>query len=261
MSGSHVQVLDRSLDIIEQLSTSPHGLSIAELSASTGLPKSTVHRILSSYVDRNYIERNSETSIYSIGYKFVELASMYLNKLQLKTEAAPVMHEIAVLFSAISYLGVLDNNEVMYLERAEQFNNLRLYAQIGKREPVNCTALGKVLLSALPEDECERIVCQMPLRQLTPNSITTPERLLREISDARKNGYATDYGEHTEGSSCVAVPIYDYTGTIIAAMSVSGYALLETYHLSYIAEKMQEFGRKVSMRMGHISSNSKLPST
>lgn len=259
MSGSHVQVLDRSLDIIEQLATSAHGLSIAELSASTGLPKSTVHRILSSYVDRHYIERNSETSIYSIGYKFVELASMYLNKLQLKTEAAPIMHEITVLFNAISYLGVLDHGEVMYLERAEQFNNLRLYAQIGKREPVNCTALGKVLLSSLPEQDCERFVRQMEFRRLTANSITSPERLLREVADARRNGFATDRGEHTEGSSCVAVPIYDYTGTIVAAMSVSGYALLETYDLAYITAKMQEYGGKVSTKMGYTCIAPKTP--
>ena len=164
------------------------------------------------------------------------------------------MHEVTVLFNAISYLGVLDNGEVMYLERAEQYNSLRLYTQIGKREPVYCTALGKVLLSAMPEQECERFVRQMHFPRLTPTTITSADKLLQEVAEARKNGFAIDNGEHTEGTSCVTVPIYDYTGAIIAAMSVSGYALLETHDLQYVASKMKEFGQKASARLGYSNS-------
>ena len=153
MANSSVQVIDKGLDLIELLATSEQGMSLAELCAATGLPKSTVHRILSTYAERHYIEKDKESNLYCLGHKFVEISSLFLNKIILKTEAAPIMHELAATFQCTSYLGILEQHEVMYLEKAEQFNSLRLYAHIGKREPVHCTALGKVLSAALPEDE------------------------------------------------------------------------------------------------------------
>ena len=150
LGATNVQVLDRGLDLIELLATAEHGMTISELVAATGLPKSTVHRILATFTNRHYVEKNEETSVYSLGYKFVELASLYLNKIVLKTEAEPIMHTLAQILHATTYLGVLENNEVMYLQKTEQRNSLRLYTSIGKREPLYCTALGKVLLASLP---------------------------------------------------------------------------------------------------------------
>ena len=250
MASSNVQVLDRALDLVELLATSESGMSIAELSARTGLPKSTVHRILSSYADRHYVEKNEETSIYFLGHKFVELASLYLNKIVLKTEAAPIMHELATRFNATSYLGVLENNEVMYLERAEQFNSLRLYTQIGKREPLHCTALGKVLMSALPEEEFERKAKNLPYTRYTDRTLTRYEDYAKEVAVVRHNGYALDRGEHGEGSSCLAVPIYDYTRNVIAAMSISGYGLLDNYPEEVLYDSMREAAAELSTRMG-----------
>ena len=95
LGATNVQVLDRGLDLIELLATAEHGMTISELVAATGLPKSTVHRILATFTNRHYVEKNEETSVYSLGYKFVELASLYLNKIVLKTEAEPIMHTLA----------------------------------------------------------------------------------------------------------------------------------------------------------------------
>ena len=254
MAASPVQVLDRSLDLVELLATSESGMSIAELSAKTGLPKSTVHRILSSYTERHYVEKNEETSIYFLGHKFVELASIYLNKIVLKTEAAPIMHEVATRFNATSYLGVLENNEVMYLERAEQFNSLRLYTQIGKREPIYCTALGKVLMASLPNAEFEHIAKHLTYKPYTSSSVTTYEDFVKEVDLARRNGYATDRGEHTEGSSCLAVPIYDYTRKVMAALSISGHGLLDNFSELEVYEIMQEAATELSTRMGYTKS-------
>lgn len=248
---SRVQVLDRALDLIELLATSENGLSIAELSATTGLPKSTIHRILSTYAERHYVEKNEETSIYALGHKFVEVASLYLNKIELKTEAAPIMHQMATTFDAVAYLAVLDNNEVMYLERAEQFNSLRLYTQIGKREPLYCTGLGKVLLAALPEQECERITSQLSFKPYTDNTIREEAELLRQVAEVRVRGYALDHGEHVADCQCLAVPIYDYTRKVMAAMSISGHNLLGNHSEEFIYEKMHEAAMELSHRMGY----------
>lgn len=251
LSGSHVQVLDRGLDLIELLATAESGMSISELVAATGLPKSTVHRILATFVSRHYVEKNEETSIYSLGYKFVELTSLYLNKVVLKTEAEPIMHSLAQMFRATTYLGVLESNEVMYLQKTEPRNSLRLYTSIGKREPLYCTALGKVLLAALPEREFRHVAQQLPYEPYTPHSITCFEELEREVQLARQRGYATDRGEHTADSSCLAVPIYDYTRGVMAAMSISGHGLLDRYEERYVFGKMQEAALELSHRMGY----------
>ena len=142
------------------------------------------------------VEKDEETSVYSLGYKFVELASLYLNKIVLKTEAEPIMHTLAQILHATTYLGVLENNEVMYLQKTEQRNSLRLYTSIGKREPLYCTALGKVLLASLPLKEFEHVAQQLSYEPYTPNSITNYEDLAREVALVRKRGYATDRGEH-----------------------------------------------------------------
>lgn len=252
MNNSRVQVLNRALDLIELLATSENGLSIAELSAVTDLPKSTIHRILTTYAERHYIEKDEETCIYSLGYKFVEIASIYLNKIVLKTEATPIMHEMATIFDAISYLGVLENNEVMYLERVEKVNTLRLYTQIGKREPLHCTALGKILMAALPDEQFEHIAHQLTYTAFTPNTITNYEDYKKEILEVRQKGYAVDRGEHVVTDNCLAVPIYDYTGKVMAAMSISGRDLFLTHKIPDILGPMTEASQKLSQRMGYI---------
>lgn len=255
MAGQSVQVIERGLDLIELLATSEYGMSISELCQKTGLPKSTVHRILSTYADRHYVEKNEESSVYCLGHKFVEIASLFLNKIILKTEAAPIMHELAVEFQCVSYLGILEQNEVMYLERAEQFNSLRLYAQIGKREPVYCTALGKVLSAALPENEFMHMTRHLSYIPYTPSSVKNFDEFVKEVEFARINGYAVDREEHTMGSCCLAVPIYDYTRKVMAAMSISGPALLSNYNEDYLAARMKDAAMTLSKRVGYTIPN------
>lgn len=251
MKNSQVQVINKAFDIIEQLATSESGLSLSEITEQTGYPKSTVHRLLATLIARHYIEKDESDSVYYLGLKFVEIASLYLNKIDLTTEAAPIMHTLATRFNATSYLGVLENNEVRYLEKIEKFNSLRLYTSIGKREPVYCTALGKVLLASLPKDECARIGESLIFEKLTPNTKMSYDELLLDIDFARQNGFALDNGEHTFGSSCVAVPIRDYTGNVIAAISLSGPGLIQENKVETLFKELQASATSLSERIGY----------
>ncbi len=255
MENLHVQVLDRAFNIVEQLATSESGLRIAELSKRTGLSKSTVHRILQTLSDRHYIVKDIETSAYTLGYKFVEIASIYLNAINLRTEAAPFMHEMASCFSATAYLGIFENGEVMYLERVEKVNSLRLYKEIGKREPVYCTGLGKVLLSGFSKEQFEIIAKSIHYHPFTPYTKTSFDELEQEVEFVKKHGYALDRYEHSKEHSCFAVPIYDYTNKIMAAMSVAAPQLLENYSVSFLQEKMCGAAATLSKRMGYNRQN------
>jgi Transcriptional regulator len=254
MQNSSIQVINKAADIIEQLATSENGLRLSEITDRTGLPKSTVHRILATLIDRHYIEKDESDSVYYLGLKFVEIASLYLNKIDLTTEATPIMHSLASRFDATCYLAILEDNEVRYLEKIEKFNSLRLYTSIGKREPVHCTALGKVLLASLPKSECDRIGESLVYNKLTPNTKTSYQELLLDIEFARKNDFAIDNGEHTFGSSCVAVPIRDYTGKVIAAMSLSGPGLIQTNKMDILSRELQKSAEILSERIGYKAS-------
>ncbi len=251
MTAPVIQVIDRAFEIIEQLSTSEVGLSITELSRRTNLPKSTVFRILNSLTERHYVLKNEQSNLYQLGYKFVEISSIYLNKIELKTEAVPIMRQLATTFSAICYLGVLEKKEVVYLEKIETMNSLRLYSQIGKREPLHCTGLGKVLLSKLTPAEFDRLGKSLDLVKFTPKTITNFEELQREVTLVRNQGYAVDNGEQVENNYCLAVPIYDYTRKAIAAMSISKIDLFKSYKIDVILPKMLEASEKLSRKMGY----------
>lgn len=253
MASSSIQVIDRSLDIIDLLAIAEHGMSIAEISAATQLPKSTVHRILSTLVERQYIEKDESTSVYCLGYRFLEISSLFLNKINLKTEALPIMHELSSYFNSIVYLGVMEGTEVVYLEKVDPFSSLRLYAQIGKREPIYCTALGKVLTAALPEDQFESLSRRLSFIPFTSYTVRNLDEFSSEVRKVKERGYATDIGEHTQGSCCVAVPIYDYTRQVMAAMSISGAGLFQNHSEAELAEKLKEAGAELSRRMGYTS--------
>ena len=253
MSPAPVQVLDRAIELLELLATSENGMTLAELSSKTDLPKSTIHRILATYTKHHYIEKCGDNSTYYLGYKFVQLASLYLNQIVLTTEAASVMQRVATRFNATSYLGVFENNEVVYLGQAEQINSLRLYTQIGKREPVHCTALGKVLMSAFPEPVFRQIAQNLSYRKYTENTISSYEAYTQEVAQVREKGYAVDYAEHTPNSCCLAVPVYDYTQKVIAAMSVSGSNLLRDYDEALVYQTLSEAAFDLSKRMGYTA--------
>lgn len=251
MEAKQIQVINRALDIIEQLSTSKSGLNLKELSRRTDLPKSTIFRILNTFASRHYIQKNEESGQYLLGYKFVEIASVYLSSIMLRTESEPVMHQIASHFQASCYLGIYENDEVMYLERVDPYNNIRLYTQIGKRAPLYCTSLGKVLLSGLSSETFEKVLKRLNFERKTANTITDPDELRREIEFVRLNRYATDHTEHEVTDYCLGVPIYDYTGKIIAALSVSSDKLFESFKIEEIVQRMTTAAEIISQRMGY----------
>lgn len=252
-NSKRVQVIDRTLDIIEQLAITDGPLSITELSKRALLPKSTVHRILSMLTSRHYVEKDTETNGYMLGYKVVQIASCYLNKIMLCTEAAPFMHQLASAFDAISYLAVLENTEVMYLQKIEKVSSIHQYACIGKREPLYCTALGKVLLSGLPEDEREQVIRQITFKKFTPATIISKDDLTTEVKLASVDGYAVDKGEHLSNNFCLAAPIFDYSRRMIAAISVSGEYIFGLYPKAIVQQKVTNAAYLISQKMGYTS--------
>jgi DNA-binding IclR family transcriptional regulator len=226
-SGKGVQSIDRVLDIIEALSTEQRGLGVTELAQRVGLHKSTVHRLLSVLAQRGYAEKRPGGG-YQIGLKLIETVSCYINSLELQTEARPYVAQIASELGLTAHLGVLEGDQVVYIERMDVFSGVKLYSQIGLRVPAYCSSLGKCLLSGFGRADLKRVLSGCGFTSFTPNTLASFEALYEELKQVRVRGFAVDNLEYSLNNRCVGAPIFDYRGEIIAAVSASGPPMILT---------------------------------
>ncbi|MBP7176426.1 MAG: IclR family transcriptional regulator [Thermoclostridium sp.] len=222
MKEQSVQSLDRTLDIIELLATSPQGMGVTEIGLQLQLHKSTVHRLVTALARRGYIEKDQKTGLYQIGLKFIEISSHHLHQLELKTEAAPLMRHLAEMTGQITHLAILDETDVVYIEKVDVVQSLRLYSHIGRRIPVYCSALGKVLLSGQDVSRQKQTIQSIIFTPFTENTVQDPEIFFSELQRTTQRGWAVDNEEHESGIRCIAAPVKDFTRKVIAAISVSG---------------------------------------
>jgi IclR family KDG regulon transcriptional repressor len=253
MTDQKVQTLDRTLDLLEQLATAKGGLGVTELGEAIGLHKSTVHRLLAALAARGYVEKDPKTSTYKLGLKLIEICGLFLKKLELKTEALPFMHRLAEREGQPVHLAILDGVEVIYIEKVEPVNTIRMYSQIGRRVPVFCSAIGKVLLSGLDPEQLTKVVDGLVFKKLTAATLTDPAALTAAVQMVGRQGWAVDNEEHEPGIRCIAAPVYDYTAKIIAAISISGdKRALSPGRDPEIAVEVMETARAISKRMGYV---------
>lgn len=216
-----VQTLDRAFDILELLSRQPNGLPLTEVAARLGLNKSTVHRILASLRKRGYVEQRAGSKAYRLGLEFIEISSLYLNNLELKTEAQDSLHKLSRQADQTVFMAIMQDRHVVYIDKIESYQSLRRYKIIGQRRPLHCTSLGKALLSGLADRDIARLYENREFERLTDKTIGDVQTLLKEIELTRKRGWAFDDEENELGTICVGAPVYDYRNTVVAAVSVA----------------------------------------
>lgn len=253
MPEPSLQTVDRALSLLELLARHRDGLRPVDLAGLMDLNKVTIHRLLSTLAQRGFIERDSSGHRWLLGLKMIELSSLRLNSLELKTEAQPILRRLIEQTGQAAHLAIRDRTEIVYIEKMETVYSMRMYSQIGKRSPAFSTALGKVMLSALPDDELADLLEPAHLRALTPGTITDKAALIEEIRHVRQQGYALDREENEPGVSCLAAPVFDYRGQVIAAISTAGDRrdyLDDPNHL--MIQHVKEAARQISRRMGYV---------
>ena len=243
-----VQSLERAIMLLEELARHQDGCGITYLSSLTGLHKSTVHRILNTLAVKGYIEKNAETEKYSLGMKFLYLSSAILDQMDIRKIAKPLLEELCSKTGEVVHLSIMDDGEAVYIDKVENpHKSIRMYSQIGKRVPLHCTGVGKILIAWLPDKDVEAILEKHGMEPFTPYTITDIEKMKEHLKMIRKMGYAFDEMEHEEGIRCVAAPIYDIKGKVIASVSVSGPVLHVT------KERMPELIKEVIKTAEEIS--------
>jgi len=210
-------MLDRAADILDCFIPSGEAFRLSELSARSGLPKPTVHRLAADLVRLGWLERSGPH--YRLGAKLFELGSLVPHRLDLREAALPFLQDLFEATRETVHLGVREGLEIVYLERIHGHEALRLPSRIGGSLPLSCTGVGKALLAFSGPELTEELLSQ-PLPSLTPHSITDPARLRTALEKTQVSGLAYEEQEAALGVSCIAAPVFD-GGTAVAALSVA----------------------------------------
>ncbi len=225
----------------------------SELVQQLKLTRSNVHRLLSTLEQVGYVEK-SDDSRYRLSCKMFMLGSNILKRNQLSDVAHPFMFRLAELTQENVNLAVMYEQKVLYIKKIESPHYLKLDQPIGKTDPLHCTALGKVLMSGLTDEELEKFCGSTELSSYTKNTITNPKKLIRVIQEVRKKGYAIDLQEVMEGVHCISAPVRDHTNKVIAAVSISSPAFrLTKEKLGEMKVPLIETCSEISKKMGYIS--------
>ncbi|WP_214879292.1 MULTISPECIES: IclR family transcriptional regulator [unclassified Exiguobacterium] len=253
---SNVQSLERALTILNKLSEYPEGLKISQLTEHLDLSKSTIHRLLTTLSSMNYITKNPETSQYKLGMQILFLSRNILNNNEIINAAKPFIQKLSKSINETVHLCIEDRGEVIYIDKIESNQIIRMFSRIGSRGPMYCTAVGKVLLSGMETDLFEENIEKINFIPRTPNTITTAQALRDEITKVKNQKYALDNIENEEGIRCIAAPIYNFKGEIVASFSVSGPSnriTMEVINSTLITE-MKKTSLEISRNLGYTES-------
>lgn len=245
-----IAVLDRALDVLEALADGSEPLGVTELARRVGATKSAAYRILANLERRGYVSKDATTARYALGSRLAYLGQRSLGAFDLRQVARPVLDELNRRFHETVNLGVLEGDEVVYIDMVESHHGLRMAARVGARDFVHATALGKALLAFSPPEAIQRRL-QRPLPRRTDRTITDPGLLAEELARVRGRGVAEDHGENELGARCVAAPIFDHDGGVIGAISVSSpESRLDDARAAEVAVAVQEAAREITRRAG-----------
>jgi DNA-binding IclR family transcriptional regulator len=254
-----VQTIERVAAIIEILAAYSHGLSLGDLSEEVKLPKGTTHRIVSSLAYFGYVRQVSATKKYLLGYKLMEMGNVVLDQLDLRNEARSELVQLAHEVQETVHLVIQDGSEVLYIDKVEpqpKHTGLRMVSTLGSRIPMHCSSVGKILLSHLPDSEISHIIQVKGLPKRTTNTITDALELKRNLKRIRAQGYAIDNEENEIGVRCVAAPIRDMKGKVVAAMSISIPTVRVTMKRmkAEMKFKVKRTAAKISAKFGFVES-------
>ncbi|TCM99730.1 IclR family transcriptional regulator [Paenibacillus sp. BK033] len=216
-----IQSLDRALSILDLFDERNRELKITEISARMQLHKSTVHSLLKTLQMHRYIEQDAESGKYRLGIRLLEKGQLLLQGFDIREIARPHLQQLSQETGQTAHLVVLDGSEGVYIDKVEGAKAAIRYSRIGKRVPLHSSAVGKVLAAFMPASELNRILAAYHYHVQTPHTITNEADLRAELERVRAKGVGYDREENEPGVRCTAAPVYDHSGQVSAAVSIS----------------------------------------
>ena len=247
---SILQSVDNALRVLESFSVTEPELGIAELSRKLGLGKSTVFRLVSTLAARGFLTKNPANDKYRLGMKALYIGGLALRQIDLVKDSRPFLDTLVLKSGEAAHLAILDEGHIIFINKAESGRAMSMGSTIGARMPAYITATGKTLLAHLPDDELEAYLRQTQFKRYTANTITDPDQLRSCLQEIRARGYGTDMEESEEGLMCIAAPVRNNRGQVIAAMSISGSAVRMRRRFDEFRQLVMEQAEELSRSLG-----------
>lgn len=243
---------------LELLSAVAHGeeLPLAQLAAATSLAPSTAHRLLTTLVDTGFVQQDLDSRRYGAGHRLLGFVSAAEQRVaSLRAAALPHMTELASECGETAHLTILDGPQVIFVDQVLGPGTIRMEVKVGTRMDAHVTAAGKALL-AWQSDAYLDDLLSAGLQRFTPQTLTEPQELQRELALVRRRGWATEIEEHEQGAACVAAPILATTGPPLASLSISGpTSRLRPRELAALGARIREaadgVGESLATRVSH----------
>lgn len=217
--------LGRALDLVEIVARQgKNGGRLTDLAHELGLSKASTFAILQTLLSRGYVADfgKGSTRRYRLGMALARLGDLAISNIALADVALPILHDLTDELGMTSRLAILDDGYAVVIGRVDAPGAVRFDAALGRRELPHCSAVGKALLSALPKTEAAAILQKLELPRRTPHTITDRAALMTELQRSAERGYAVDDEEDNEGVACIGACVYDRSGKVIGAISVTG---------------------------------------
>lgn len=253
-SPAGTQAVRKAVALLKAFSHDQPELSVAELSRRLGIHKSTVSRLLGALELEGLVERNADTGRYRLGTELIVLAGQVVGHADLRLLAKPYLDALASRRGETTNLVILYHDSALNIEQSVPAERqIKDIGWVGKRTPLHATSPGKVLLAFLPAGERAAVLARLRLERYTSCTITEREVLERELAEVCRRGFATAQEELEVGLNSAAAPVWDQTGRVCAAVSLSGPAYRVTpEQLPAIGEELRDAGMQISRRLGYV---------
>jgi IclR family KDG regulon transcriptional repressor len=251
--GGKLRTIRRIVSVLNCFSRETPDFSLSQVSERLGLPRSTTHRLLKAMEAEGFLMRDPATRKYRLGYRLLYWGKQVQNSLDLRDVSLPVLHDLARSTGETAILSVRDGNAGVCLEMVESDQPVRLAMRVGKRLMLHAGASAKVLWAFLPHAEARRILSEIDLVALKPNTITDSDKMYQELVNIRERGYATSFEETDSGAMGVAAPVYDCNGQAVAGIGIAApMSRIPPDQVPKFAPLVVDAGRQVSTRLGAI---------
>jgi len=237
------------MQILQIVSKNNEGTTLQEIADELGIPKSSAFVIVKSLLQMGYLSpMRYNDKKYRLGLKLFTLGMRYVDDLNLVEQCALYLNPLADKYNKTAFVGVLEGNSVVYVHKYVSRNAVLASCALGSRKPVHATALGKAILAFTEPEMLTKILDSIELSSMTENTITDRSKLMEELALTHSRGYSVDIKEHLNNTVCCGAPIFDYSGKVIAAVSLSD---VHTGNIDEMGLDLKEVAGKISNSLGY----------
>ncbi|MDD2495869.1 MAG: IclR family transcriptional regulator [Tissierellia bacterium] len=243
----------RALDILRFIGNSEEPMSLTDISKALNIPKTTTFNIINTLVEENcLVVKDKRSKLYDLGIGIYEIGNLYINKLEYLSIVREAIKTIKETLSTSSFFCIVDNDELIYVDKVETSHAVKTSIRLGHRMPMYSASLGKTILSFYDEESLDSYLNRVKLKSKTNKTITDKEKLKIELQKDRINGYAISDEENDPGLFCIAAPVFNYEGKPFAAISASFVKMNVNDEIVEKAKKVVvEQSQKISRLLGY----------